>query len=67
MKGESMSDEFLTRKKLMKMTGATPEQINYLRWRGRLPVLNEPDKGVPAKYAPEAIEIIREWLERKSR
>ena len=52
-----MNEKFLTRKQLMAATGANPEQITYLRLRKRLPVLNEVDKGIPAKYAPESIEI----------
>jgi hypothetical protein len=60
------SKTFLTRKELMKATGATAEQIVYLRLRGRLPMLNEPDKGIPAKYKPECVEIIRAWMEKKN-
>lgn len=59
-----MNEEFLTRIQLMKATGATPQQIDYLRYRGRLPVLNEPCIGTPAKFAPEAVEILKKWLSR---
>ena len=62
-----MNEKFLSRKQLMKATGANPEQITYLRWRKKLPVLNEPDKGVPAKYAPEGVEILKKWLAEKNR
>ncbi|MBU0712707.1 hypothetical protein KJ762_00575 [bacterium] len=62
-----MNENFLTRKQLMKATGANPEQITYLRLRKRLPVLNEPDKGIPAKYALESIEIVKDWLEKRNK
>jgi len=57
-----MEKEFLTRKELMEATGATPEQINYLRLRKRLPVLNKVDRGIFAKYAPQSVQILKDWL-----
>lgn len=62
-----MNEKFLRLKELMAATQATPEQITYLRLRKKLPVLNEPDKGIPAKYAPESIEVVKDWLEKKNR
>jgi len=58
--------KFLTRKEMMKVTGATHEQLTYLRLRGRLPLLNEPDKGIPSMFAPECVEIVKAWLKKRT-
>lgn len=60
------SKKFLTRKQLMRATGANPEQINYLRLRRQLPVFNEPDKGIPVMFAPECVEIVKAWLKKRT-
>ena len=61
-----MEKKFLTRKQMMRATGATHEQLTYLRLRGRLPILNEPDKGIPVMFSPECVEIVKSWLEKRN-
>lgn len=65
MKGNEMEKTFLTRKELMKATGATNEQIVYLRLRRRLPMLNETDKGIPGRYDSQCVEILKDWLSKR--
>lgn len=53
----------LTRKTLIKETGATINQIAYLRDMGRLPIKhNTTGAGRPIVYEPEAIEVVLEHL-----
>ncbi|PIS28179.1 MAG: hypothetical protein COT43_06960 [Candidatus Marinimicrobia bacterium CG08_land_8_20_14_0_20_45_22] len=60
------NQNFLTRKELMRATGLNPQQVDYLRQRGKLPILNEPERGIPAMFSPECVEIVKAWLKKKS-
>ena len=53
----------LTRKTLIKETGATINQIAYLRDMGRLPIKhNTTGAGYPILYKQEAIEVVMNHL-----
>ncbi len=57
----------LTRKRLMHATGAMPFLISYLTETGRLPLLRPASgHGYPNIYHPDAIQILKEYLERRN-
>lgn len=55
----------LTRKELVKLTGAKPYTISYLKDCGRLPILRY-SKGVgyPTIYDPTAVDIVINHLKK---
>ena len=53
----------LTRKQLCKLTGASVNQVDYLRDMERLPVKRETTgAGRPIVYLPEAVNVVLEHL-----
>ena len=55
--------KYLTRQTLVRLTGAPPYIISYLKDTGRLPVYKESAGiGYPTKYDPKAIDIIKKHL-----
>lgn len=58
----------LMRRDLMRLTGALPHEIAYLRDYGRLPIIR-PSEGVgdPVIYSQEAVQVLRLHLARKRR
>ena len=62
-----MYKRHLTRKQLMKATGAMPYLISYLTETGRLPLIRPAlGHGSPNLYHPDAIQVIRTYLERRN-
>lgn len=58
-----MTTKELTRKELCKLTGASVNQIDYLRDMRRLPVKQDTTgAGRPIVYQPEAVEIVLQHL-----
>jgi DNA-binding transcriptional MerR regulator len=56
-------------KELVKKTGATPEQVTYLRRRGILPVTNANAVNGAGRYydfPDKAVEILKAWLKKKT-
>lgn len=53
----------LTRKQLVKLTGAKPYTIAYLKDCGKLPIIRD-SKGIgyPTLYDPQAVDIIKEHM-----
>ena len=57
----------LTRKTLIKETGATINQIAYLRDMGRLPIKHQTTgAGRPIIYKPEAIQVVLDHIRKAS-
>lgn len=57
----------ITRKVLMELTGATVNQIAYLREMNRLPIARKAlGAGDSTIYAPEAVKLVKQHLERTS-
>jgi hypothetical protein len=56
---------YLTRKQLCQETGARSYQISYLTDNNRLPLIR-PSRGhgYPNLYHPDAVEILKEYLQR---
>lgn len=58
----------LTRKDLVRRTGAKPYVVQYLTETGKLPLTHESrGKGDYHIYHADAIRILIEWLERSAR
>jgi hypothetical protein len=56
----------IQRKDLMEATGALPYTITYLTLTNRLPLLHRAiGRGDVNLYAPEAIQIIKNWISRR--
>jgi len=56
-------------KQLIRETGATPEQITYLRRRGILPVTNADNVTGAGRYydfPDNAVEILKTWLAKRT-
>ena len=63
-----MKEEQITQKNLVELTGAPPYIIKYLNACKRLPVIQESfGIGYPVLYHPDAIQIIKEHLNKRSR
>ena len=60
-----MSTNQLTRKDLIKETGAKHYVISYLTITGKLPLLHDAKgKGDVNIYHPNALNILRDWMSR---
>ena len=58
----------LTRKALIKETGATINQIAYLRDMERLPIERETTgAGIPIVYKPEAVQVVLDHIGKVTR
>ena len=56
-------NQHLTRKQLIKETGARPYTISYLTETGRLPLVRPArGHGYPNLYHPDAVQVILEHL-----
>lgn len=57
------TDEGLTLKELVQLTGSPPHIIKYLTGLGRLPIIKDSaGAGYPRRYHQDAIKIVREHL-----
>jgi len=55
--------DIITRKELVKATGAPFYIISYLRDLGRLPIVKESSgRGNPNLYDPAAVDVVRDYL-----
>ena len=56
-------EKSLTRKQLVKLTGAKPYTIAYLKDCGKLPLFRDSHGiGYPTLYDPSAVEIVKEHI-----
>ena len=65
---EKMIENTLTKTQLRRKVGCPGYIIDYLRDCGRLPVIRESKgQGYPALYHPDAVQVIEEHLNKRSR
>lgn len=68
MSENTMQKEQITQKDLVESTGAPPYIIKYLNDCKRLPVIQDSiGIGYPTFYHPDAIQVIKEHLKKRSR
>lgn len=59
-------EKSLTRKQLVKLTGAKPYTIAYLKDCGKLPIVRD-SKGIgyPTLYDPSSVEIVKNHIKKQ--
>ena len=61
-----MGKKVLTKKDLIRLTGALPHDVSYLTSYQRLPILKESDgPGHPVLFPAEAVQVLKRYLQRK--
>ena len=63
-----MAEKYLTKKDLRNLTKCSGHLIDYLFECNRLPVAKESQgHGYPRLYKPEAVQVVKDHVEKRSR